>query len=112
MLFKRALVVVVGLFFSLQAFASGTVLINGKEIKTREQLHTLISKQLKFPTYYGKTLDSLYDILSADIIGDSVIKFKHLNILKARLGSEYVEALVQTIMDAAEDNNRVILLLE
>jgi ribonuclease inhibitor len=112
MLLKRAMVVVVGLFFSLQAFATGTVLINGKEIKTRDQLHMLVAKQLKFPGYYAKTLDSLYDILSTDLNGDSIIKFKHLNILKARLGSEYVEDFVQTIMDAAEDNNRVIILLE
>lgn len=112
MLSKNAFAVVLGLFFSLQALASGTVLIDGKEIKNREQFHTHVAKNLKFPAYYGKTLDSLYDILSTDFSGGTIIKFKHLNILKAKLGSEYVEALVQTIMDAAEDNNRIILLLE
>lgn len=112
MLSRNALVVVLGLFFSFQAFASGTVLINGKEIKNRDQLHALIARDLKFPTYYGKTLDSLYDVLSTDFSSEAIIKFKHLNILKAKLGSDYVESLVQSIMDAAEDNNRVILLLE
>lgn len=112
MLSKYALVVVMSLFFSLQAFASGTVLIDGKEIKNREQLHATFAKNLKFPAYYGKTLDGLYDILSTDYSGETIIKFKHLNILKAKLSTEYVEGLVQTIMDAAEENNRVILLLE
>lgn len=111
-MFSRFASTVLGLLFSLQAFASGTVLIDGKEIKNRDQLHSHMAKQLKFPTYYGKNLDALYDVLSTDFSGSTVIKFKHLNILKAKLGTDYVEALVQTIMDAAEDNNRVILLLE
>ena len=112
MLDKCALMVVVGLSFSLQAFASGTVLFNGKEIKNRDQFHALIAKDLNFPAKYGKNPDGLYDILSTDFSGETIIKFKHLNILKAKLGSEYVDSLVQNIMDAAEDNNRVILLLE
>lgn len=112
MLFKYAFTFVASLLFSFNVFASGSVLIDGKEIKNREQLHTILAKNLKFPAYYGKNLDALYDVLSTDFSGETIIKFKHINSLRAKLGSEYVEGLVQTIMDAAEENNRIILLLE
>jgi ribonuclease inhibitor len=112
MRFQYALMLMLGLFFSLQVMAAGTVLIEGKELKNRDEMHALVAKNLKFPTYYLKTLDSLYDILSTDFTGDTIIKFKHINILKAKLGPEYVDSLVSTIMDAAEDNHRLILLLE
>lgn len=112
MLIKSAVVSLVAALFSFQVMASGTVLIDGKEIKNHDQLHNLIAKQLNFPHFYGKTLDSLYDILSTDYSGYSVIKIKHVSILKAKLGTEYIEGMIQAIMDAAEDNARVILVLE
>lgn len=110
MRFQYALML--GLFFSLQAMAAGTVLIDGKQLKNRDEMHELLAKNLKFPTYYVKTHDTLYDILSTDFSGNTIIKFKHINILKVKLGSDYVDSLVSTIMDAAEDNHRLILLLE
>ncbi len=112
MLFRGAIVTLIGILFSFHAFASGEVLINGKEIKNRDQLHTHIAKNLNFPRFYGRTLDSLYDVVSTDFSGESIIKIKHLNILKAKLGTDYIEGMVQSIMDAAEDNRHVILVLE
>jgi RNAse (barnase) inhibitor barstar len=112
MLFKSTFLLLLAFLFSFQVMAAGSVLIDGKAIKNREQLHTVFAKELNFPHYYGKTLDSLYDTLSTDYSGGSIIKIKHLNILKARLSSEYVEALVQAIIEAAKENSRVILVLE
>jgi RNAse (barnase) inhibitor barstar len=112
MLSKSVLIVVFGLLFSLQAFASGTVLIDGKVIKNRDHLHTYVAKELNFNRYYARTVDSLYDTLSTDYTGETVIKIKHVSILKAKLGSEYIEGMIQSIMDAAEDNPRVIMVLE
>ncbi|MDD4975204.1 MAG: barstar family protein [Bacteriovorax sp.] len=111
-MFKKALLALGGIFLSLQVMASGSVLISGKEIKSREQLHAIFAKQLNFPRFYAKTLDSLYDNLSSDYSGESVIKIKHVNLLKAKLGTDYIDAMIQAIMDAAEDNPRIILVLE
>ncbi len=111
-MFKKALLALSGLLLSFQVMASGSVLINGKEIKSREQLHAIFAKQLNFPHFYGKTLDSLYDSLSSDYSGQSIIKIKHVNLLKAKLGSEYIDAMIQAIMDAAEENPHIILVLE
>ncbi len=111
MLFKGVLSILIGIL-SFQAMASGTVLIDGKEIKTKDQLHGVIAKNLNFPTYYGKNLDALNEMLSSDFAGDSIVKIKHINLLKAKIGSEYIEAMIQVIMDAAEDNPRLILVIE
>lgn len=112
MLWNKAMVALGGILLSFQVMASGSVNIDGKEIKTRDQLHTLLAKQLHFPGFYGRTIDSLYDILSTDYSGDNIIKIKHLNLLKAKLGTEYTEGIIQAIMDASEENPRIILVLE
>ena len=109
---KKALLALSGILLSFQVLASGSVLINGKEIKNREQLHAIFAKQLNFNHLYGKTLDSLYENLSTDYSGDCIIKIKNVNLLKAKLGTDYIEAIIQAIMDASEDNPHVILVLE
>ena len=109
---KRAMVAISGALLSFQVMASGSVVISGKDIKNRDQLHALLAKQLNFPHYYGKNADALYDTLSSDFSGDSIIKISHVNLLKAKLGSDYIESVIQAIMDASEDNPRVILVLE
>lgn len=112
MLWKKALVTLGSILFSFQVMAAGSALINGKEIKTRDQLHIILAKQLNFPIHYGRNLDALYDMLSSDYSGANIIKIKHVNLLKAKLGSEYIDGFVQAIMDAAQDNPHVILVLE
>ena len=109
---KSAFIALGGLLMSFQLMAAGSVLISGKEIKSRDHLHTYLAKQLNFPNYYGKNLDSLYDVLSTDYSSQTVIKIKFLSILKSKLGADYIDALIQVIMDASEDNPKIVLLLE
>jgi len=111
MLWNKTMLAIGGFLLSLQVMASGSILINGSEVQTKEQLHTLLSKHLNFPDYYGGNLDSLYDVLSTDFTGESVIRINHLNKLKATLGSEYVENFIQVILDASEDNPHINLIL-
>lgn len=111
MLLKKAVVALGFLILSFQVMASGTVSVNGKDIKTREQLQGLLATQLHFP-HPIKNMDTVYDFLSTDLSGDSIIKIKYLNLLKAKLGSEYVETLVQSIVAASEDSPRIILVVE
>jgi ribonuclease inhibitor len=109
---RKAVIAISSLLMSLQLLASGSALINGKEVKSQDHLHTLLAKQLNFPKFYGKNLDALFEILSSDYSGQTVIKLKHLSFLKARLGPEYTEALIQAILDASEENPKVVLVLE
>jgi RNAse (barnase) inhibitor barstar len=112
MLFKSTLLVLPIALYSLNGMASGTVSINGKDFKTRDQLQTHIAKELNFSHFYGKTLDSLYDALSTDNSSESIIKIKHVSILKAKLGTIYVDGMVDAIRNAAEDNPKIILVIE
>lgn len=109
---RAAIVAASAMLMSFQVLASGSVLINGKEVKSQDDLHKMIAKQLNFPTTYGKNLDALYDTLSMDNSGEAVIKIKSLSILKSKLGSDYVDALIRTISDASADNPKIVLLVE
>ena len=109
---KKALVLLVGMFLSHQVMASGSALINGKDIKNHNELHSAFAKQLNFPPKYGKSLDALYENLSIDYSGESIIKIKYLNLLKAKIGTEYIEAFIASIREASEENPRIILVLE
>lgn len=97
---------------SMNVFSSGTVSINGKNIKSKEELHVLLAKNLDFPKMYGKNMDSLYDVLLTDFSGESVIKVKNMNIFKARFGTEFTQSFLEVISDAAAENHRIILVLE
>ena len=109
---KKALLALVGVLLSFQVYASGSVVINGKLIKDRDSLHAIFAKQLNFPSNYGKTLDSLYENLSSDYSGESIIKIRPINLLKAKLGSDYINSMIQIIMNAAENNSHIILVIE
>lgn len=109
---KKLLSAFIAFLFCFNLFASGTVMLNGKQIKNKEDLHVVIAKGLNFPSFYGKNLDALYDVLSNDTAGDSVIKIKSASILKQRIGVNYFDALLETINAASDNNPKVILILE
>lgn len=109
---NKVLTLIGCLLLSFQVYASGSVVINGKEVKSKEDLHLRLSKELKFPIYYGHNLDALYDVLSTDYSGESQIRIRFVEILKNKLGANYTEAFIQTIIDAAVVNSRIILILE
>lgn len=100
------------LVFTTNALASGVVEINGKTIKSREDLHKKIAKDLNFPTYYGSNLDALYEVLVNDYSGESVIKIKYFNFLRKRIGSEYTQNFLEAISEASTVNPRVVLIIE
>lgn len=112
MFFNKAVLAISGFWLSFQVMASGSISINGKDIKTREDLHSLLAKQLNLPSSYARNMDSLYYMLSTDFTGNNIIKIKHVNSLKAKLGTEYIDGFIQAVMDASEDNPRIIIVLE
>lgn len=112
MLLKMTVVVLASLLLASNALASGTVAINAKELKSREQMLQKIAQQLNIPASHSKTLEGLYNYLSTDFTGRSIIKVKNLNLLRAKLGSDYIDDMVQVMIEASEENPRIVLLLE
>lgn len=41
--------------------------IDGSQIRSESDFHDAVSKALHFSTHYGRNLDALWDVLSADI---------------------------------------------
>jgi RNAse (barnase) inhibitor barstar len=99
-------------FFSVTAFAKGNVLIDGKKIKTREDMQHLIEKQLQLPNNSGKDLDAVYDELMSDINSESIVRLKHLASLRSKVGVEYVDEFIEAVSEASDENARVVLVLE
>ena len=109
---KNLLCIMVSLIFTANVFASGITEINGKMIKSREELHKKLARDLNFPTYYGANLDALYDTLVSDYSGESVIKIKYFNFLRKRIGSEYTQNFLEAISEASTVNPRIVLIIE
>ncbi len=109
---NNAIIALGGMLLTVQLHAAGTVRINGKEVKSQDDLQTLLIRQLNLPKFYSRTHDSLYDVLSTDFAGLTEIRIKHLSILRSKLGPEYVDTLIQAVSDATLDNRKIILVLE
>ncbi len=81
------------------------ILIDCTTMVDEASVHDAFSEALEFPTYYGRTLDSLYDMLteSAEL---------HLTLTNASaLGKlfRYGDNLKLTLEDAAKDNTLLTL---
>lgn len=72
---------------------------NGTE--TREEIHGILKRELRFPDYYGNNLDALYDCLT-DIHEDTAIGFYWTE--DDSLISEYLRRTQLVFADAEEEN--------
>ena len=64
----------------------------------KEKIHCELAQKLDFPSYYGKNLDALYDVL-CDICEDTLIAVEGQ--------SDYGTKLLAAVEDAAEENDRI-----
>ena len=78
------------------------VQLDGRQMTDRETAHTYLAEQLQFPSYYGRNLDALYDLLTER--GEPLeILFTHTEQMKEQMGS-YGSTLLHTMMEAENDN--------
>lgn len=86
------------------------LVLDGAEIKTREDVHCCFAETLHFPKWYGANLDALYDCLT-DFQEDVRILFLHRELLEERLGI-YAEKLQRVLVDASAENSHLKILQE
>ncbi len=84
------------------------IMIDCELFKDRESVHDVLCDTLSFPNYYGKNLDALYDCLT-DLQNVKVV-FYHSEKLKEYLG-EYGEDLLQTFLDAQQENENFTFIM-
>jgi len=73
-------------------------ILDGNMMKDKESTHLYLKEVFKFPEYYGKNLDALYDLLTE--MGDVKITIKNSKQIKNYL-SEYGEDLIKTFLNAS-----------
>lgn len=78
------------------------VILDGALMTDRAALHDLLAEKFAFPDYYGRNLDALYDMLSAnpEQINVTVI---HTEQLLEHLG-RYGNSFLLTLQDASKSN--------
>ena len=81
------------------------ILINGISIESMKAVHNRIKKSFRFPSYYGRNLDALYDLLSTEDRRAMILFFDSKGFVR-RFGSGG-EALMETFQDAALENRRI-----
>lgn len=80
-----------------------TIVLDGGMMPTREEAHGYLARRLELPDYYGKNLDALYDLLSADLPEPTRLVIYRREVLARSLGG-YGGALLDALVDAAREN--------
>ena len=80
-----------------------TILLDGKRIHSRDELHDALQRDLNLPEWYGRNLDALFDCLTTEIIDDVLILLKNSDAFSENLGS-YWPSFRRVLSDAEEDN--------
>lgn len=115
-MFNFAIITLGSVLFSMQVFAATTTtseraVIDGRLIKSIDDVHKVIGKSFSGSNIQIKNMESLYDTLTTEN-NLRTINIRHVESLKSRLGKNYVDSLIKTIHDAAEDNNHIVLIVE
>lgn len=83
------------------------VVLNGENIKSREELHTFLAEAFHFPEWYGKNLDALYDCLG-DLQENVELCVLEDKKLVEHLGN-YGKAFFKVLRDVAKENDHLIV---
>ncbi len=86
------------------------IILDGKAMVDRPGAHSHLAERLDLPTYYGRNLDALYDVLT-EIGTDTELILEDPAAVAENLG-KYGEALLATMQEAAEENPHLIITLK
>ena len=84
--------------------------LNGKAMVDRPTALSHLAERRDLPSYYGRNLDALYDVLT-DIGQDTQIILEDPAAVIDNLG-KYGEALLSTMQEAAEENPHLTIMLQ
>ena len=85
------------------------IILEGKAMTDRPAAHSHLVERLELPTWYGRNLDALYDVLT-EIGTDTELILEDPAAVVENLG-KYGEALLGTMQEAAEANPHLIITL-
>ena len=86
-----------------------TFILDGKRMTDRPAAHSHLAARLELPTYYGRNLDALYDVLT-ELEEDTEIILEDSAAVAENLG-KYGESLLAAMQEAAEENPHLTITL-
>ena len=81
--------------------------LDGRMLTDKAAAHEYLAHQLRFPAYYGRNLDALYDLLTERSEPTEIV-FSYVEDMKIQLGV-YGSALLHTLQEAENDNLNLII---
>ena len=77
----------------------------GKSIRSLDEFYDEISKKLRFPDYFGRNLDALWDVLSTDVKGPVELTWEDSEVSEKAMGKDFekVAALLRDVEKERED---------
>jgi len=74
-----------------------TIRLDCRQMEDREHLHDYLAQTLEFPSWYGRNLDALYDMLCDQL--PVCLIFDHTEVLET-----YGQTALEIFRDAAKQN--------
>ncbi|NLB42341.1 MAG: barstar family protein [Clostridiales bacterium] len=87
-----------------------TIIIDGRRLKTKKRAHEYLAEKLSFPSYYGKNLDALHDVLTS-YGKPTCLRVRYPASITTNLG-KYGETLLQVLNDAEKVNKNISIDIE
>ncbi len=81
------------------------VKLAGKSIRSLDEFYDEIAKKLRFPDYFGRNLDALWDVLTTDVKGPVELAWEDSEVSKNSMGKDFekVAALLRDVGKERED---------
>lgn len=86
------------------------IILEGKAMVDRPAAHAHLAERLVLPSYYGRNLDALYDVLTEIGAETEIVLMDPAAVIEAM--GKYGEALLSTMQEAAENNPRLTITLK
>ncbi len=85
--------------------STNKVKLAGKSIHSLDDFYGEIARKLRFPDYFGRNLDALWDVLTTDVKGPVELAWEDSEASKKSMGEDFekVAALLRDVGKERED---------
>ncbi|GHD59047.1 barstar family protein [Jeongeupia chitinilytica] len=75
------------------------------DIRSMDDVYAQLARQLPLPAHFGRNLDALFDLLTADLEGSLTLNWPDAADARPYLGADRHAALLTTLRDAADERD-------
>ncbi|WP_325150155.1 barstar family protein [Amycolatopsis sp.] len=79
-------------------------MIDGKSVRSEQDVHDQLKRQLDFGPYYGDNLSALWDRLYRDVERPVELLWRDSETSRANLGAELFDTIAKLLNDVMEDD--------